>query len=198
MNYVSCHDNHTLFDRIALTAPKASRADRIRMNDLAAAFSILSQGIPFMQAGEEMLRTKPTEDGGFDDNSYRAPDAVNAIKWGDLSKDEYQKNVDYYRGLIAFRKAHSGLRLTKREQVLAAVTPLAVDDALAAAYQVREADCEIILLFNASAKTVSLPLPEGAWEVNIQDGKAGTATLSYAEGSASAAPISATVLTRKV
>ena len=193
VNYVSCHDNHTLFDRIALTAPEASREDRIRMNNLAAAFSILSQGTPFFQAGEEMLRTKPDGEGGFDDNSYRASDLVNALKWEDLSKPEYQANVEYYKGLLAFRKAHPALRIQTRQEVLAAVKPVAVEDPLAAAYLI---DDQIFVIFNASSREVTVSLPEGSWNLNISGSSAGTDSLAQAEGQIQAAPISATVLTR--
>ena len=194
INYVSCHDNHTLFDRIALTAPNASREERIRMNNLAAAFSILSQGTPFMQAGEELLRTKPDGNGSFDDNSYRAPDWVNAIKWDDLSKEEYQNNLAYYAGLIAFRKAHPVLRLQSREEVLAAVKPVDTEAPLSAAYLI---DNRIFVVFNASQRELTIPLPHGCWEVKIHNDKAGIRALAQAEGDIHAAPISATVLTRK-
>ncbi len=76
VNYVSCHDNHTLFDRLALSAPEAPRETLIAMNRLAAAFSMLSQGVPFFQAGEELLRTKPGQKELFDGNSYRSGDKV--------------------------------------------------------------------------------------------------------------------------
>ena len=194
INYVSCHDNHTLFDRIAMTAPEASRAVRIRMNNLAAAFSILSQGTPFFQAGEEMLRTKPDGCGGFDDNSYRAPDRVNALKWEDLSKPEYQANVEYYKGLLAFRKAQPALRLQSREEVLAAVKPVSLEEPQAAAYLI---DNSIFVIFNASEKELTVSLPDGCWEIHIRDDKAGTGALAQAEGGVHVAPISAAVLTRK-
>ena len=193
INYVSCHDNHSLFDRIDLTAPEATRQDRIRMNNLAAAFSILSQGTPFFQAGEEMLRTKPDGKGGFDDNSYRAPDGINALKWADLSKPEYRSNVEYYKGLLAFRKAHPALRLQTREAVLAAVKPVAADDPQTAAYLIDE---RILVIFNASAKDVTVSLPEGTWNLNIFDNTAGNDTISQVSKFIHAAPISATVLTR--
>ena len=66
VNYVSCHDNMALFDRIVLSTPEATRADQIRMNNLAAAFYMTAQGAPFFQAGEEMLRSNPLPGGGFD------------------------------------------------------------------------------------------------------------------------------------
>lgn len=193
INYVSCHDNHTLFDRIALAAPKATREDRIRMNNLAAAFSILAQGTPFFQAGEEMLRTKPDGKGGYDENSYRSSDCVNALKWDDLSKEEYRINVDYYRGLLALRKANPVLRLTTREEVLYAVVPLHTEEPKVAAYLLAG---NVFIAFNASNREVEIPLPAGVWNVHAYENRAGTAVLCTTENIAKVAPISATVLTR--
>ena len=193
INYVSCHDNHTLFDRIALTAPEADRETRIRMNNLAAAFSILSQGTPFFQAGEEMLRTKPDGNGGFDDNSYRASDAVNALKWYHLSEEEYQKNVAYYKGLLTFRKSHPVLRLQTREEVLAAVKPVPVENPLSAAYLI---DGNIFVIFNASAEAFHVSLPEGNCNLNICETIAGNEPLAQFSHNVVAAPLCATVLTR--
>jgi len=193
INYVSCHDNHTLFDRIAMTAPEASREDRIRMNNLAAAFSILSQGTPFFQAGEEMLRTKPDGNGGFDDNSYRAADGVNALKWDTLTEEEYHCNVEYYRGLLAFRKAHPALRLQSREEVLATVKPISVSNPQTAAYLI---DGNIFVIFNASKEAFPVSLPEGNWHLNISEARAGNESLAQVSRNAVAAPLCATVLTR--
>ncbi len=196
VNYASCHDNHTLFDRIALTAPGAAVEDRIRMNRLAAAFSILSQGTPFFQAGEELLRTKPDGKGGFDENSYRSPDRINAIRWSDLNKPEYQTTMEYYRGLLAFRKAHDALRLQYREEVLKAVTPMEMEDSLCAAYLVEEDDGQLLILFNAGKEMVKAPLPAGCWNAHVYNDRAGTGVLFTAEKTVAVAPISATVLSR--
>jgi len=197
INYVSCHDNNTLFDRIALAAPEAPFETRVKMNNLAAAFSILSQGVPFMQAGEEMLRTKPGKKGGFDENSYRSPDKVNSIKWEDLDKTEYRQNVDFYRGLIRFRKAHPGLRLSRRKEVFKYVHPIPTGNAHCVAFRIVEQDQEIFAIFNSDTQAVTVDLPAGVWNVNIQGIQAGTETLGTAEGQVSVSPISALVLTQK-
>ena len=196
VNYVSCHDNNTLFDRICLAAPEAPRDVLVKMNNLAAAFTFLSQGVPFMQAGEEMLRTKPAKKGGFDHNSYRSPDKVNALKWEDLDKEEYQRNVAFYRGLIAFRKAHPALRLMTRDEVWKKVHPVRVDNAHVVAFKIDGEKQDIFAVFNADTSDVTVTLPEGRWNVNIQDGVAGTETLASAEGTVRVSPISATVLTQ--
>ena len=197
VNYASCHDNTTLFDRIALSAPEASMEDRIRMNNLAAAFYMLSEGVPFLQAGEEMLRTKPGKKGSFDENSYRSPDKVNSLKWDTLDLPEYQRVLAYYKGLIAFRKAHPGLRLATREDVAHCVHCVPCDSERCAAFHIAEEENELLVIFNADKKPVSLSLPEGDWDVNIHWDHAGTKVLASVSGHAEVPPISAMALTRK-
>ena len=197
VNYASCHDNNTLLDRLTLSAPEAPLETRARMSRLAAAFYMLSQGVPFFQAGEEMLRTKPGKKGLFDENSYRSPDRVNAIKWDDLEKEEVARTVDYYRGLIAFRKAHPALRLTTREQVSRKVHPVSCSHGRVVAFQIDEDGDELYVIFNADTGEVSHTLPEGPWNVNIWDCQAGTASLQTVSGTVAVPPISALVLTRK-
>ena len=75
------------------------------MNMLGAAILMISKGTPFWQAGEEMLRSKPTGDGGYDHNSYKSSDAVNNIDWSVLDGQSLQyKAMLYYKGLIEMRK----------------------------------------------------------------------------------------------
>jgi len=197
VNYVSCHDNNTLFDRITMAAPDTPEEIRIRMNNLAAAFTILSQGVPFMQAGEELLRTKPGKKGGFDENSYRSPDKVNSIKWEDLDKEEYRNTLEYYRGLIRFRKAHPSLRLTTREQVWKTVHPVSIGNDHVTAFRIDEGTNELYVVFNADTHDVIMHLPEGKWNVHINGYHAGTETLQTVEGQVMVSPISAMVLSRK-
>ena len=140
-----------------------------------------------------MLRTKPDGNGGYDENSYRSPDWVNALKWGDLNQEAYRTNVAYYRGLLAFRKAHPVLRLTGREEVLAAVVPLQTEETGTAAYLLGG---NVFIAFNATNREVELPLPVGIWNVHVYGNRAGTAVLSTTENIAKVAPISVTVLTK--
>lgn len=101
VNYMSAHDNNTLWDKLELSNGKDSEEDRIKMNKLGAAILMISKGTPFWQAGEEMLRTK---DG--DENSYKSSDAINNIDWSVLNDGTAQyETMKYYKGLIAMRKA---------------------------------------------------------------------------------------------
>ena len=197
INYVSCHDNNTLFDRIALTLPEAGFEELIRRNNLAAAYSILAQGVPFFQAGEEMLRTKPSKKDRFDHNSYRSPDRVNSLKWEDLDKEIYQKNVAYYKGLLAFRKAHPSLRLTSKEEVARKVHPIRYPNPHVTAFHIEEDNQELFLIFNADNRTVHAPLPAGQWQITIREDVAGNAELALAEDNVQVPAFSAMALVQK-
>ena len=190
INYVSCHDNHTLFDRITEAVPNASREDRVKMNRLAAAFLFTARGVPFFLGGEEMLRTKPDGKGGRDHNSYRAGDDVNSVKWDTLEKDEYRDTVRYYKGLIEFRKAHPQIRNGCADEVI----PVDTGDLHSVGYLVKN---EILALFNAGTKVLSLPLPQGQWDVYVDGTQAGNRLLLTVNGQIDVPPISAMVLCRK-
>jgi len=99
ISYVSCHDNQTLFDKLTLSAEGATAEQITAMHKLANAVVLTSQGTPFLHAGVEMKRTK-----GGDHNSYNKPDRVNQINW--QWKVDNKEVFNYYRKLIALRKAH--------------------------------------------------------------------------------------------
>ncbi len=103
VNYVSCHDNNTLWDKLAI-AGVGNNNQRLAQNRLAATIVLMSRGITFFQAGEEMLRDKYLGDGKYDHNSYMSSDELNNIKWDVLKEgsDEYNM-MQYYKGLIAIR-----------------------------------------------------------------------------------------------
>ena len=106
VNYISCHDNHTLHDRIAEALPQAEEEELAKRSRLAAAFNLLSTGIPFFQAGEELLRSKKSRFGKYLENSYRSSDRINGIKWNRLKEPEVQKTARFYQGLLSLRKHH--------------------------------------------------------------------------------------------
>ena len=197
VNYVSCHDNNTLFDRIAISVPEDSFENLVKRNQLAAAFSFLSQGVPFFQAGEELLRTKPGKRGGYDENSFRSPDRVNAIKWNTLDLEAYQQNLNFYKGLIAFRKAHPVLRLTTREAVHRCVHPHHLESPYGVAFLLEEQDQELIAIFNGDTQAMTVDLPEGEWQVFIRQGQAGTEPVGSVSGRVEVPALSPLVLGKK-
>ncbi len=202
INYASCHDNNTLFDRLQISRTDATPEDLIKMNNLAAAIYMTAQGIPFIHAGEEMLRTKVNADGSFNDNSYNSSDAVNSIKWNTLENDVYKKVVDYYKGLIAFRKAHGALRLTNASDVAAHITEAKNMPANVLAFNISgdvngETAKNIYVIFNANPSDASVTLPDGNWNVYINGEKAGTTVLDTVSGTVTVSGISALVLVQE-
>ena len=201
INYASCHDNLTLIDRISRGAMNSSRAEKVRMNNLSAAIYFTSQGIPFLQAGEEMLRTK-ISGGTFDENSYKSPDSVNSLKWSTLEEEEYQNVYAYYKGLIAFRKEHAALRLTNAQDVEQNVKAVEGLPANVTAFEINggvngETSDGLFVIFNPNEQVEEVELPEGVWDVYVNHEKAGTEVLAtIADGKASVEPISALVLVK--
>lgn len=199
VNYVSCHDNHTLFDRISLAACEHTFDEKVRMNKLAAAFVMSAQGIPFFYSGEEMLRSKPDGKGGFVENSYKSPDSVNSIKWEHLEQEVYHNVFAYYKGLISFRKAHPVLRLTSVYDVLSHVVAIDCNNPricafrLTGDYPAEPAD-ELIIVFNASEYEHTFKLPNGKWHVCVNADTAGTTVIETVESSVCIDPISAMIL----
>jgi pullulanase len=183
INYVSCHDNLTLWDKLSLSNPDDNRLDRIKMNKLAAAIILTSQGVPFFQAGEEILRSKDC-----DENSYKSPDSVNSIKW-----NEKTTNLDvyeYYKGLIAFRKENPALRLKTADEIRQKLTFIDGNIKNLIAYRVDD----IIVIFNSNKQSVGINLPSGKWDIYVNENKAGTAILGTLQGIATVRGISSLIL----
>lgn len=106
LNYVSAHDNSTLWDKLVDSVKQdqdyeTRHEDLLAMNKLAAAIVQFSAGIPFMQAGEEAGRTKQGED-----NSYNLSKELNRLDWNRMYK--FQDLISYYKGLHEVRNQFSG------------------------------------------------------------------------------------------
>ncbi len=201
INYASCHDNNTLFDRLRLSCKDADEAKIIKMNNLAAAVYMTAEGVPFLSAGEEMLRTKTNKDGSFNSNSYNAGDGVNTLKWATLSEKKYADVFEYYKGLIAFRKAHPALRLMTAEESKASVEVLKeFNDGIVGfavtGGQAGENAEKMYLFFNANEEAAKYTLPEGEWDVFINGGKAGTESLGKVSGEITVEPLAALVVAK--
>jgi pullulanase len=177
----------------AEAAPKAAA-----MNNLAAAYYITAQGVPFIHAGEEMLRSKPdaAQEIGFNHNSYNAGDEINSIKWGKLADELVATSVDYYTGLIAFREAHPAMRLTSKSDVIASMTELETENLNVVAFLNNGAgiDDAIVSIFNADSEAHTVTLPEGKWSVQVNKTTAGTEALKIVEGTVEVESTSAMIL----
>lgn len=166
INYCEAHDNLTLWDKLSLSASGSNLRDRKKMARLAAALILLAQGVPFIHAGQEFLRSKPTEDGGFDHNSYRSPDSVNSMKWYML--DENGSEAEYVKGLIAFRKAHPLLRMSAHEEIEEHSEVLPSSDGTIQLHLFDESE-ELLIFVNPIPRAKVFILPDGEWEMLVSD-----------------------------
>ncbi|MBQ6293325.1 MAG: type I pullulanase [Lachnospiraceae bacterium] len=106
INYMSCHDNLTLWDKLDISCPDATEEEKLAMQKLGSAIVLMSRGTPLFLAGEEMLRSK-----NGDENSYMSSDAVNNIRWDELTAESAAMEMaEYYRSLIGLRKEKDYLR----------------------------------------------------------------------------------------
>jgi pullulanase len=161
ITYVSCHDNNTLWDKIKLSRPEASQSDRIKMAKLGLTIVLTSQGVPFLHAGSEFLRTK----NGVE-NSFESPDSINQMDWA--RKTAYQEVVAYVQALIRLRKAHPAFRMKDATSLQQHLTFLETQDELLVAYRLSDHANgddwqDILLAFNGAEVAQTLSLPEGTW-----------------------------------
>jgi pullulanase len=145
--YISKHDNQTIWDISQYKIPRdVSLSDRVRMHNVGMSIVMLSQGIPFFQAGDDMLRSK-----SFDRNSYNSGDWFNRLdftyqhnnfgvglppanynrsNWQFMrplltdasiipSEDEILTAVQYFQTLLTLRASSDLFRLETAEEIQA-------------------------------------------------------------------------------
>ncbi len=174
INYMSAHDNNTLWDKLLLSNPDNTEEERLAMNKLGAAIIIISQGTPFWQAGEEMLRTK-----GGDENSYKSGDAVNNIDWEALNPESIQyQAMQYYKGLIEMRKAYSIFRQTDSSVITFGGM---AGGGMSVFFKDAEGN-EAVVLLNPTETAASFTL-SGEWKLVANGQQAGSQVIETMSGS---------------
>ncbi len=180
VNYASCHDNLSLYDKLVASVYgsdqnfRLRREDLVSMNKLSGALTLTSQGIPFMMAGEEMARSK---DG--DENSYKSPVEINQIDWNDINK--YADLTEYYAGLIDIRQTVDLLR-DNTGYAAESINYLEDLDDGVIAYTIRGngSTKAFAAVFNGSDESTTVTLPEGlcqTWVLMADDKRAGVINL---------------------
>ena len=176
ISYVSCHDDMCLVDRLKASVPglkdmTRSKADRqaelIRLDLLAQTAVFTSQGVPFMLAGEEMLRDKKGVH-----NSFSSPDSINEFNWDNLK--QYPQVFEYYSNLIKLRRNHPAFRLGTAEAVREHLEFIATDDCLVA-FRLKNLEGidswkDIIVVLNANQQAKTIAIPEGEYTVACCNG----------------------------
>ncbi|MEY4135334.1 MAG: type I pullulanase [Saprospiraceae bacterium] len=165
INYVSCHDNHTLWDRLALSAPEQPESLRARMQRLALTMVLTAQGVPFLHAGSEMMRTKQGAE-----NSFDLPDSINQINWG--WRAQHAETFDYIQALIQIRKAHPAFRMPDAAMIRKHLTFVDLKSENVLAYLISDnANGDkwksIMVIYNGSAENQGVPLPPVKWTMAL-------------------------------
>ncbi len=178
VNYVESHDNLTLADKITASVPTANPAQVAQMARFASSIALLAQGLPFIQAGQEFLRSK-----NGDENSYKSSDAVNSIKWN--TKATNLTTYKYFQGLIALRKAHPAFRMSTEAQVVKNLKFYTVPNNVVlysiAGKAVGDKVANFVVIHNPNATAQNVKLPKaGKWSIVVSGDKAGTSVISSA------------------
>lgn len=168
ISYVSCHDDMCLVDRLKASVPGITPQELARLDKLAQTAVFTSQGIPFIYAGEEVMRDKKGVH-----NSYNSPDSINAIDW--KRKAEHADVFAYYKGLIQLRKNHPAFRMGDADLVRKHLEFLPVEGSNLIAYRLKEnangdAWEDIIVVLNSRKENARLTVPEGKYTVVCKDG----------------------------
>jgi len=178
INYASVHDDLCLWDKLQASAGNLPEAQRISMAKLAAGIVLTAQGVPFIHAGDEFLRSK-----NLVSNSYNDTDPnVNPIRWS--LKSKHREVFDFYRGLIALRRAHPAFRMTEKAAVDQALEfATGVPDHLVQfaikGYANGDAWKDILVIYNGSEKGREAMAP-GNWIIVANGRRAGVEPLQTA------------------
>ena len=181
--YVSCHDDMCLVDRLKASIKGITIDELIRLDLMAQTVVMTSQGVPFMLSGEEMLRDKKGVH-----NSYESPDSINHLDWNNL--ELYPQVMEYYKNLIALRKAHPAFHMGSADMVRRNLDFLPTENCLVA-YHINgnnvpgEQWGDIYVAFNSHKRARTIQVPEGTYTVvcrNIKCDANGIATVKTKGG----------------
>lgn len=180
INYVSCHDNHTLYDRLRNSCQGEPDEELVKIIKMAQTLVFTSQGIPFLQAGEEFTRTKFGVE-----NSFEAGDEINQIDW--KRKEQFQDLYEYHKALIQLRKNHPAFRMAKKEDVQAHLEFLEFPYESIIGYMLKDhanGDSwkRILLIFNANKTGKQVTIPKGKWKMIAVNGRIDEGGFGYITG----------------
>ena len=174
INYCEAHDNNTLWDKLCISAKHENEETRIKMDKLSAAIVILSQGVPFIQLGQDFLRTKPrilkadeepNDVNIFEENSYNSPDFTNAVRWD--RKVRYADVFRYYKALIALRKSSTLFRLSMKWEVEQKLSFWRKNDSQFVIFSLFDQSESFVVAFNPYQEDKYFDLPEGSWQLRL-------------------------------
>jgi pullulanase len=169
VTYVECHDNHVLWDRLLNSNPNNTEAEKVEMHKLALSIVLTSQGISFLHAGTEFLRTKKGVE-----NSYKSPDDINEMDWSLKTKNKAV--FDYVQGLVRMRKAHPAFCMPTTASIQANLRFMESQPANIIGYTLNGAAVNdswktIQVWFNGNSTAQKIKLEGNGWKTAVMNNK---------------------------
>lgn len=195
ISYVSCHDDMCLVDRLRASIPGIKQEELIDLDKLAQTAVFTSQGIPFMYAGEEVMRDKKGVH-----NSFQSPDSINAIDWH--RKAEHADVFAYYKGLILLRKLHPAFRMGSGDMVRKNLEFLPVSARNIVAFRLKnyangDSWGDIIVVLNARKESIKQSVPDGKYVAVCRNGQINLQGLGMMYGPEVAVPAQSALIIYK-
>jgi pullulanase len=194
VNYLESHDDHTFGDFVRIGSGAIKAEDRItdmashvrlteqqmKISKLGALFLMVSQGVVMISEGQEFARSKviaktdapDPHQGQIDHNSYNKDNETN---WINYEHREINRELfNYYKGLIALRKAHPALRKSMRKDIHF----LKCDNEFGIGFWIDKKSSgdtyNFLVLMNADPKkNVKFKIPVGQWSLVVDGERAG-------------------------
>ncbi|MFL0194213.1 type I pullulanase [Clostridium sp. WILCCON 0269] len=163
VNYASCHDNHTLWDRINLSCIGETVEEKKKRVKLCSTIILTCPGIPFIYSGEEFCRSKQGES-----NSFNKPDYINSMDWD--KKAEFIDVFNHYKKLIHIRKSHKLFKLHSMETLLNNLTFIKNTSKDILAFILKDSTGkdkwkQVLIAINAGKKDMYIDIPEIQWKL---------------------------------
>ncbi|WP_051314814.1 type I pullulanase [Alteribacter aurantiacus] len=175
VNYVECHDNHTLWDRLQNTNESEIEEEKKKIHQLATGLTILSQGIPFLHAGQEWFRTKKG-----DENSYISGDEINKLDW--TQREREKANIRFIKSLIEIRHSYPVFRLEDKKDIKQRLHILSSPAPIFGYLLLGDSE-DIAVFINPTKKRFPLYLPSpGRWDKLISNHVATVSSSSFIIG----------------
>ncbi len=195
VSYVESHDNLTLYDKLTASVKSADVKTLGSLARYSSSIALLAQGVPFIQAGQEFLRSK-----SGDSNSYNSSDAINSLKWELATKNS--STLAYFKGLLALRAAHPVFRMSSSADVKKNLSFIQLSPELIAyslnGKKVKDTWKTVVVIHNSGTRGTNIALPntgsKGEWKIVVQGARAGVKPISTFIGNSVVAPAQSTLV----
>ena len=167
--YVGCHDNATIYDKFynvdQLRGSNLTDEELADMSVMANGLAFTSQGVSFMQGGDEIMRTKRNEDGSINTNSYNTSYEMNSFKYD--QKIKYMDQFNEYANMIKLKTTRPELQYTLKSDCFANVEFNQNDDLSCIYYQASAGEFGVYVIANNAYEETTVEVPGNSYNVAV-------------------------------